>query len=52
MVNQAASLWRRATQQKPIFQQGENAMKYWVNTVLSLLVAIAMSPAQAPMDMP
>jgi len=27
-------------------------MKYWVNTVLSLLVVIAMSPAQAQQDMP
>ena len=52
MVKQAASLWRRSTQQKPIFQQGEIAMKYWVNTVLSLLVVMAMSPAQAQQDMP
>ena len=27
-------------------------MKYWVNTMLSLLVVIAMSPAQAQQDMP
>ena len=27
-------------------------MKYWVNTVLSLLVVMAMSPAQAQQDMP
>jgi len=45
MVKQTASLWRRSTQQKPTFQKGENAMKYWVNTVLSLLIVTAMSPA-------
>ena len=27
-------------------------MKYWVNTVLSLLVMMAMSSAQAQQDMP
>ena len=52
MVKATAESWRRLAQQKPTFQQGVNAMEYWVNSLLSLLIVMAMSGAHAQQDMP